>query len=51
LNRWGEHFEYIQGSVNGTTAIGRVTEKLLKLNLTERLEIRQMLVEIARYPG
>jgi len=51
LNHWGDHFEHIHGRVNGTTSIGRVTEKLLKLNLTERVEIRQMLVQIARYPG
>ena len=33
------------------SAIGRVTERLLKFNQPERVEIRRLLIQIARYPG
>lgn len=50
-NRWEDHFQHSGGRIIALTAVGRVTEKLLKLNLTERVEIRRILIEIARYPG
>ena len=50
-NFWRDHFDLPDGRIIALTAIGRVTERLLKLNLTDRVEIRRMLTQIARYPG
>ena len=49
-NHWGEHFELSDGRIIALTAIGRVTERLLKFNLMDRVEIRRLLTQIARYP-
>jgi hypothetical protein len=51
LQRWRDHFELTEGRIIGLSAIGRVTEKLLKFNQPERVEIRRLLSQIARYPG
>lgn len=51
LQRWRDHFELTEGRIIGLSAIGRVTERLLKFNQPERVEIRRLLSQIARYPG
>ena len=50
-NHWTDHFELVGGKVQGTSAIGRVTERLLKLNLPDRVESRRILIQLGRYPG
>jgi hypothetical protein len=51
LQRWRDHFELTEGNIIGLSAIGRVTERLLKFNQPERVEIRRLLIEVSRYPG
>ena len=48
---WRDDVELSEGRIIGLTAIGRVTERLLKLNLMDRVEIRRILAQITRYPG
>ena len=47
---WGEHFSLEAGRINPRTANGRVTELVLKLNLPSRVEVREILTNIKRYP-
>jgi hypothetical protein len=47
---WSDHFRVEDGRIIPTTPIGRVTEKLLKLNLQARIEIRTKLKKAKRYP-
>ena len=49
--RWRDHFELNEGSIIGVSAIGRVTERLLKFNQPERVETRRLLIQVSRYPG
>lgn len=48
---WDEHF-VIQANmhITGITPEGRVTVRVLQINLEERIEIRQVLAEIGEYP-
>jgi hypothetical protein len=43
-DEWGEHFEIIEGEILGKTAVGRVTARLLKMNVTQRVELRRALI-------
>jgi hypothetical protein len=47
---WNEHFSINGGLIKPRTAIGRVTESVLKLNLQSRVEVREMLASVRRYP-
>ena len=47
---WSEHFSIEGGRINPRTANGRVTELVLKLNLPSRVEVREILTNIRRYP-
>jgi hypothetical protein len=47
---WSEHFSIAGGIIKPLTAIGRVTEALLRLNLESRVEVRQILANVGRYP-
>lgn len=47
---WSEHFSIAGGLIRPRTAIGRVTESVLKLNLQSRVEVREMLASVRRYP-
>jgi len=44
--RWSEHFLLNGGQIIPLTAVGRVTERLLRLNLPNRVEIRQRLAAL-----
>ncbi len=48
---WNKHFELSGASIVGLTSIGRATVVLLRLNDHERLDYRQNLIEIGRYPS
>ena len=50
IQRWSKHFQFDGGRIIPLTAIGRVTEKLLRLNLPVRVEIRTRLANIGKYP-
>ena len=47
---WSDHFKVDGGRIIALTDIGRVTERLLKLNLAERVEVRETLATSGRYP-
>ncbi len=47
---WSEHFSIEGGQINPRTVNGRVTELVLKLNLPSRVEVREILTNIRRYP-
>ena len=42
--RWHDHFELIDASIEGKTATGRVTARLLQINQPEQTEIRRLLI-------
>lgn len=48
--RWFEHFRLEGAHIVPRTAVGRVTEKLLRLNLPSRVEVRARLIEHGKYP-
>jgi hypothetical protein len=47
---WSEHFTTAGGLINPQTPTGRVTELVMKVNLPSRVEVREILVGIGRYP-
>lgn len=48
---WNEHFQWMSdGRVEGITAKGRVTVRLLDFNNQERVAIRAALIVLRRYP-
>lgn len=47
---WLENFQTSLGVIRAITPVGAVTEKLLKLNLPARVEIRSELAISGRYP-
>jgi hypothetical protein len=47
---WDEHFELHGAVIHPLTSEGRVTVFLLRLNLSERIEERELLVELGVYP-
>lgn len=50
VQRWSDHFLLDVGQIVPLTATGRVTEKILRLNLPIRVEIRTRLATIGKYP-
>lgn len=50
IQRWSEHFRLDKGRIVPLTVIGRVTEKVLQLNLPARVEVRQRLAGSGRFP-
>ncbi|HEY6331620.1 MAG TPA: HNH endonuclease signature motif containing protein [Blastocatellia bacterium] len=49
-DQWRDHFLVREGEIVPLTPVGRVTVRLLKLNLPERLEVRRALGAFGRYP-
>ena len=47
---WNEHFKIKEGKIIPLTATGRATAALLKFNLAERVEVREILFKSGRYP-
>ncbi len=50
-DKWLEHFKLENGRIIGLTVTGRATALLLKMNLPERIESRELLQRAGRYPG
>lgn len=48
--RWSDHFQLAGPVIVALTAMGRATERLLKLNLPARIEVRETLARVGRYP-
>jgi hypothetical protein len=48
---WGDHFRLDGAQIVPVTAVGRVTEYVLKLNSDEHLIKRAALIRLGRYPG
>ena len=49
-HQWDEHFALDGNRIRPLSAIGRVTVFLLRLNASERLDERQLLVQLGEYP-
>ena len=47
---WSEHFRLNGGKIIPLTSVGRVTDKLLRLNLPSRVEVRERLAAMGLYP-
>ncbi len=47
---WAEHFQTDAGRVVPITPVGRVTVALLQINLTLRVEVRDELTRLGRWP-
>ncbi|MCY7381868.1 MAG: HNH endonuclease [Microcoleus sp. CAN_BIN18] len=47
---WEEHFVLNDARIEGITQIGRATARLLKLNASNRILERQVLIDQGRYP-
>jgi HNH endonuclease len=45
-DRWTEHFRLVRGRIEPLSATGRATVRLLRLNEQQRVEERELLVEI-----
>jgi hypothetical protein len=50
-DRWADHFVLVGNRVEGATAIGSVTARILGFNSSERLLERRTLQGIGRYPS
>ena len=50
-DRWEDHFQIDRGTILPLTAVARATERLLRLNLPVRVEVRTLLARTGRYPG
>ncbi len=48
---WGEHFRADGGRVVPVSAVGRVTTALLRINLAARVEVRDELARLSRWPS
>ena len=47
---WSDHFSIDGGIIRPLTAIDRVTVIVLQLNLPSRVEVREILTSVGRYP-
>jgi hypothetical protein len=47
---WEDHFVLNDARIEGITQIGRATARLLKLNASNRILERQVLIDQGRYP-
>jgi hypothetical protein len=50
LQFWSEHFRVSTGVIEALSQIGSVTERILRLNLPTRVEVRIELTLAGRYP-
>lgn len=48
---WDEHFSVEGGRIAGTTALGRTTVDVLRVNLPERVELRRLLALLGVWGG
>jgi len=49
-NHWDEHFAWNAAELVGLTPEGRATIDVLKINLPERVEHRELLVRMGKFP-
>ena len=50
-DRWSDHFHFQEPVIQGVTAVGRTTVRLLAMNDTRRIERRELLAQIPRESG
>jgi 5-methylcytosine-specific restriction endonuclease McrA len=48
--QWAEHFQLDEYHIIPLTAVGRATERLLKLNIAKRLQAREESTALGSYP-
>ena len=51
LDRWVDHFRLVGARIEPVSEIGEVTERILGFNHVDRLQERQLLISIGRYPS
>lgn len=49
-NNWAEHFGWNGPQLVGRTAIGRATIQALRLNRTDAVAVRQLMIQEGKYP-
>lgn len=49
IQRWADHFRFIDGAIVGVTATGRATAHVLRMNEPEDVEIRILMIELGRW--
>ena len=47
---WDEHFEWNLGTLQGKTPVGRTTIHVLRINEPQRVQHRELLVELGVFP-
>ena len=47
---WADHFCLQGGEIVPLTSVGRVTERMLRLNLSDRVKKRESLIALGTYP-
>jgi len=48
--RWGDHFRFAEGAIEGLTPEGRVTAKILRFNDDDRVAERNLLLRAGVFP-
>jgi hypothetical protein len=50
LHQWNRHFQWNGATLEGKTAIGRATIRVLRINMPIRIELRQQLFDLDEFP-
>ena len=50
VERWDDHFEIAGALILGRTPTGRTTAWLFRMNREERVELRQILLDVGQWP-
>jgi hypothetical protein len=50
IDQWSQHFQLVGARIEPLSEIGTVTATILGLNELERIEERQALIDLGRYP-
>jgi hypothetical protein len=48
---WGDHFRLEEAVIQPLTDIGEVTARILDFNNDDRIQERQFLIEVGKYPS
>ena len=50
-DQWSDHFQFVGRRIEALTPIGKVTARLLKFNGSTRIQEREILTSIGRFPS
>ncbi len=51
IDKWNDHFGYLNATIRPKTDIGRVTIKILEMNHPNRIAERQLLIQAGVFPN